>query len=427
MPDESPLTPAAGVGTRKRLDHIDAMRPVKQVGVVSTHTLLFFAPLAAAVTVGASLQLLHVTREAFLFVSACMLTYSVRDLPGIDHRTFWRRRFSLVAVPYVCWSVIYFVVTIRSAPGTVGGDALHLLYLVGTGYYQLYYLLVLLEFYALFPLCLILVRRTVGHHGLLLLASGAAQVALVSAMHWGLAPGWMTGYWATREVTSYQFYLIAGMVMALHLDEFHRWLCTHVWTIVTATVAAAVVAEAWYYLSVDHVMSWLGSSADPFQPVVIPFNIGAIACIYLIGVALVDRRRSRRVRRAVHSGSDNSYGVYLAQLLFITVLSWLGWEHLNGVLPWPVVSALTVVVVFAACLGLTELLARTPWAKPLTGRSRVPWRAEREAAAAADPAPGVVPAGPGVAAPAAVVAAVGPGLAGGDAPVASRVEALSPT
>ena len=47
----------------------------------------------------------------------------------------------------------------------------------------------LLEFYALFPLCLILVRRTAGHHGLLLLASGAAQVALVSAMHWGLAPG----------------------------------------------------------------------------------------------------------------------------------------------------------------------------------------------------------------------------------------------
>ena len=233
MPDESPLAPAQPVrGTRQRLDHIDAMRPVKQVGVVSTHTLLFFAPLTAAVSVGASLQLLHVTREAFLFVSACMLTYSVRDLPGIDHRIFWRRRFALVAVPYLCWTVVYFFMTIGSDPGTVGGDTLHLLYLVGTGYYQLYYLLVLLEFYALFPLCLILVRRTAGHHGLLLLASAAAQVVLVSAMHWGLAPAWMTGYWATREVTSYQFYLIAGMVMALHLDEFHDWLCAHVWTIV---------------------------------------------------------------------------------------------------------------------------------------------------------------------------------------------------
>ena len=406
MADESPLAPALPVrGTRKRLDHIDAMRPVKQVGVVSTHTLLFFAPLAAAVAVGASLQLLHVTREAFLFVSACMLTYSVRDRPGVDHRTFWRRRFALVAVPYLCWSVIYFVLTIGSDPGTLGGDSLHLLYLVGTGYYQLYYLLVLLEFYALFPLCLILVRRTAGHHGLLLLASGVAQVVLVSAMHWGLAPAWMAGYWATREVTSYQFYLIAGMVMALHLDEFHRWLCTHVWTIVAATVAAAAVAEAWYYLSVDHVLSWLGSSADPFQPVVIPFNVGAIACIYLIGVALVGRRRSRHTRRAVHSGSDNSYGVYLAQLLFITILSSLGWRHLNDVLPWPLVSAVTVVLVFLACVGLTELLARTPWAKPLTGRSRVPWR--------------VRPAAP----EAVAVATLGAGFP--DA--AGRVEALSRT
>jgi peptidoglycan/LPS O-acetylase OafA/YrhL len=399
MADESPLLPTEPVrGTRRRLDHIDAMRPVKQVGVVSTHTLLFFAPLTAAVAVGASLQLLHVTREAFLFVSACMLTYSVRDL-GIDHRTFWRRRFALVAVPYLCWTVIYFFLTIRSAPGTVGGDLLHLLYLAGTGYYQLYYLLVLLEFYALFPLCLILVRRTAGHHRALLLASGAAQIALVSAMHWGLAPWWMTGYWATREVTSYQFYLIAGMVMAMHLDEFHHWLCTHVWTIVMATVAAAAAAEAWYYLSVDHVASWLGSSADPFQPIVIPFNVGAIACIYLVGVALVSHRRSPRTRRAVHSGSDNSYGVYLAQLLFITILGWLGWRQLNDVLPWPLVCVLTVALVFIACIGMTELLARTPLAKVLTGRSRLPWRALTEQIAgsvvppaAPDPDPQPVPA-----------------------------------
>jgi len=53
-----------------------------------------------------------------------------------------------------------------------------------------------------------------GHHGLVLLASGLVQVVLVSSMHWGLVPGWMQGYWATREVTSYQFYLLAGMVIA---------------------------------------------------------------------------------------------------------------------------------------------------------------------------------------------------------------------
>ena len=389
---ESPLSPAQPVrGTRKRLDHIDAMRPVKQAGVVSTHTLLFFAPVAAALTVGASLQLLHVTREAFLFVSACMLAYSVRDLPGIDHRTFWRRRFALVAVPYLCWTVIYFLVGLPSEHGTPRADTVHLLYLLGTGYYQLYYLLVLLEFYALFPLLLVLVRRTAGYHGLLLLASGLVQIVLVSTMHWGLVPGFLQGYWATREVTSYQFYLVAGMVVAVHLDEFHDWLRSHVVLVVSATVAAAVAAEVWYYLAADHVVSWLGSSSDPFQPIVIPFNVGAIACIYLVGVVLVHRRRSRRTRAVVQSGSDNSYGIYLSQVLCITILSWLGWQHLNADLPWPLVSMITVVLVFLACIALTELLARTPLAKPLTGRSRVPWR-RGSTAMPIDPVPRVADA-----------------------------------
>jgi hypothetical protein len=33
-----------------------------------------------------------------------------------------------------------------------------------------------------------------------------------------------------------------------------------------------------------------------------------------------------------------------------------------------------MVIVFLACVALTELLARTALAKPLTGRTRVPWR-----------------------------------------------------
>jgi peptidoglycan/LPS O-acetylase OafA/YrhL len=131
------------------------------------------------------------------------------------------------------------------------------------------------------------------------------------------------------------------------------------------------VAEAWYYLAAFHVVSWFGSSADPFQPVVIPFNVGAIASIYLFGVWLVGRRRSPRTRALTKSGSDDSYGVYLAQLLFITALGWCGWRHLNGHVPWPVLSLVTVVIVFLACIALTEMLARTALAKPLTGRTRV--------------------------------------------------------
>jgi peptidoglycan/LPS O-acetylase OafA/YrhL len=374
--DESPLAPAQPVsGTRQRLDHIDAMRPVKQFGVVSTHTLLFFAAAGTAISVGAALQLLHVTREAFLFISACMITYSFRGVKQLDLRAFWRRRFSAVGVPYLCWTVIYFFVTFHTMTAAWPWRLDHLAYLVGTGYYQLYFLVVLLEFYAVFPLLLMLLRKTVGHHALLLAASAALQVLLVSLMHWGVFPRWMQGFWATREVTSYQFYLIAGMVVAFHLEEVHHWLCTHVWQVLGLTLASAALAEGWYYLAAYHVVAWFGGSSDPFQPIVIPWNIGAIASIYLLGVWLVSPRRSPRTRAWTKTGSDDSYGVFLAQLVFITALGWFGWRHLNSYIPWPLTCLITVLIVFAACVALTELLARTALAKPLTGRSRAPRRA----------------------------------------------------
>ena len=65
---------------RRWLGQVDAMRPIKQVGVVSTHSILFFAPAAATVGSGAALLLLHVSREGFFFISACMLTYAYADL-----------------------------------------------------------------------------------------------------------------------------------------------------------------------------------------------------------------------------------------------------------------------------------------------------------------------------------------------------------
>ncbi len=152
----------------------------------------------------------------------------------------------------------------------------------------------------------------------------------------------------------------------------------------------------------------LGSGSDPFQPSVIPFNIGAIACVYLIGVALVQPWRSPRVKAIVHSGSDNSYGIYLTQMLFITALSDHHWIRLTRTISWPLVILMTVVIVYHSAVFLTSLLARTPLAVPLTGRKQVPWSTliprqwRREPTAAVTAGPGTVAAA--VAGPEAAVA-----------------------
>src|SRR6202044_837277 len=117
----------------------------------------------------------------------------------------------------------------------------------------------------------------------------------------------------------------------------------------------------------------VGWGSGPRQPRVIPFDVGAIACLYLLGAVLVKPGRPRRLRAAVRIGSDKSYGVYLSQMLFINALIWAGWARLDSLVWWPLLCAATVVIVFLAGVALTSLLARTPLAVPLTGRQQQPW------------------------------------------------------
>jgi len=357
---------------RGRLDQVDAMRPMKQAGVISTHVLTFFVPAAASVSTSAVMLLTHFSREGFFFISACILTYAYKDIAKGSLRRFYRRRFVSVAIPYLCWSVIYFLYLLPTSHYASGATALeHFAKEIATGYYQLYFLIVIMQYYLVFPLIMMFLRRTRDHHRAIIVIAVLGQVTLMTLMHWKVVPLLRTGW--VREATPYAFYLIGGSVVAFHLDAVNEWLRRHVRLVIALTVAAALAAEAIYFLAETGVTTVLGSGNDPFQPSVIPFNAGAIACLYLLGVALVKPERSRRVRAAVRSGSDNSYGIYLAQMLFINALIWLGWAKLDSVVWWPLLCAATLVMVYLGCVALTSLLARTPLAVPLTGRQRQPW------------------------------------------------------
>jgi peptidoglycan/LPS O-acetylase OafA/YrhL len=361
--------------SRRRLDHIDAMRPIKQAGVVSTHTIVNFAPAAASLGSGAALLLLHVSREGFFFISACMLTYAYADLNWRGLPRFYWRRFVSVGVPYLCWTVIYYFFLMPTAHYTGVGSALHgLATMAETGYYQLYFLLVIAQFYVVFPIAAWLLRRTAGHHGIVLAVAALGQLAMSVLTHWQMLPPLMDEY-AQQDGLSYVLYLVGGCVVAAHLEQVDAWVRRHARLILTLTSVAALAAECVYFLAHYGVTSVLGSTSDPFQPSVIPFNIGAIACGYLAGIALVRPGRSRFTRAVVRSGSDDAYGIYLSHLLVLNALLWLGWKNVASLVPWPVFTVMTLGIVIACCVPLTELLSRTPLAVALTGRKQVPWPA----------------------------------------------------
>ena len=392
---------------RRRLDQIDAMRPIKQAGVVSTHTIIAFAPVTAALVSNAALLLLHVSREAFFFISACMLTYAYTELNRAGMGRFYWRRFVSVGIPYLCWNVIYFLwflfVLRTSSYASPAAALAHFGRQLELGYDQLYFLIVIMEFYLVFPLVLMLLRRTKGHHGLVIAAVVAAQFAMSIGMHWKLLPPVVIAY-GQENALCYVLYLIGGAVVAFHLSDVHDWVVRHVSLVVFGTVASAIFAEGVYFLARAGLTRALGWGSDPFQPSVIPFNVCVIGCGYLAGMFLVRPRRSRRtswVRAAVRIGSDNAYGIYLAQMIFITSLGALGWRAFADWAPFWVWLPLTLAIAYLGSIALTAVLARTPLAVPLTGRKQQPWRTllPRRAPGPAE-VPATAPAESGAAGPA---------------------------
>jgi hypothetical protein len=152
---------------------------------------------------------------------------------------------------------------------------------------------------------------------------------------------------------------------------------SHKLLIVYLTVVSAIAAEAVYFLTKGSGADDLGHAADPFQPSVIPFNIGVICCGYLAGMWLVRPERRQWIRKATRIGSDDSYGIFLAQMLFITALALWGGRDFAQAMPFYVWIPLSIAFAYFGSIVLTELLARTPLAMPVAGRKQIPWRARR--------------------------------------------------
>src|SRR5262249_37247156 len=122
-------------------------------------------------------------------------------------------------------------------------------YLLAVGYYQLYFLVLLLELYVLYPAFLWLLRRTTGHHRALLGASLALQALSAALVHWGVVPGWMSGAWATRELWNYQLFVVAGGLMAWHYEAVHAWIRRRWRLVLIASVLSTALGEGWYLLA----------------------------------------------------------------------------------------------------------------------------------------------------------------------------------
>jgi peptidoglycan/LPS O-acetylase OafA/YrhL len=390
-PGGATSTAASAGARRERTPHVypvDLVRVLTFAAVIMVHTICTVNPLDSRPG-GAAVILLHFTREAFFFLTGFVLVHRYRDV-GVRPAPFWRRRFLLVGVPYLAWSLLYSAIGLAAAPlppGTATRTVLVSL-ATGTAWFHLYFLLVSLQFYLLFPAFQWLLRVTRGHHRLVLTVSLALQVITYQ---------WLRGPATTPAsatlllyggscVLTYQFFPLLGGAVAMHRPEVEAWLRGHRGWVTAAVAVTGVTAEACYVWSL-HRGTGAEWASDVFQPVVIAWSSSTVAGLYLLGLVFADRRRGGRASRLVEWAADRSFGVFLVHPVILWLLTAAGPTSPSARIGSPVNNAVVYLAAVIGSLLIVEALRRTPMSLAMTGKRR----SGRPARPAAQPARSVEP------------------------------------
>jgi membrane-bound acyltransferase YfiQ involved in biofilm formation len=377
---------------------VDFCRVVVCFSVIFQHSFLWTGMTGNDIGTG-FITMFHFTRDAFFILSGLVVCYAEITRPRSTWG-FWKRRYVQLGVPFVVWTCLYVVYTILDSHlgwgqfGTLLWTDLH------TGYYQLYVVLVLFQFYLMFPLLLWLLRATSGRgHVVIVSVSLALALFLGTFLHYHpdlgavghailqIPDGWPWG----RNLLSYQMYFVVGVVVAFHLDQvlafvqrWHRWM-------LAASLATGVAALLWYLSDI-----WSGvptsSASDIYQPIAVVWAFGATTGVFVLGWMWLQRRgQSRTVpgvrgrfsvpQLSVPHVAELTGGIFLSHVLFINVVRLGLYSHFVGGthLVWP----LKALVFFVGTAGLAvlfvSLILRTPLRWVLGGPVRAEQRTRIDA------------------------------------------------
>ena len=369
------------------------IRLIIMVFVVSVHTLAF-AGGNVTMSIGAVTTVFHTSRELFLLLTALVLTYNYGRRP-LKAGRFLRRRFWLVLPAYITWSAIYYAADGHSR-GAFPAAFLHDLANAGARYH-LYFLLVSMQIYLLFPLIRWVLKKTEGFHAWLFGVALAYQAWLTVGLHYrvgrqgnGLIAQFLNGAGQGYWIDTYVLYVVAGALAGWHFEQLCAFTRRHLRSgLRVALVAAAGVAAGIgvYLIEIEVFGATPNNASAVFQPVVI-FEALAFGWA-LLGAGLRWSDRGAPLRKFCAAGSASSFGIYLAHPLVLQALLLIAGSHYfgahGGLIGWLhrlshssfevlILLFIAVPVIYACAWVIASAVRRTPVSLLLTGREWKPMR-----------------------------------------------------
>lgn len=370
----APPRPSGGPTAARHATHlwqVDVVRLLTFSAVIAVHVFAFTEQPDNRAVAGA-MMLLQFGRELFFALTGFVLIYSTLGRP-FDRRSFWRKRVLYVAVPYVSWSLIYYAYAVLgpahvpTAPHVLVWDLLY-----GTAEYHLYFLLVTLQLYVLFPLIRRFVIRTAHRAVPVLAAVTLLNLVAMALLAYLPEPTSGPALWLFQHsyelLPTYAMYVLAGCYAAVHLDRIQSVVARRASLLTWVAAISAGLALLSYAAQLPFMAPRIADQV--VQPAMAFSCIAAGVLAYLVGTRWAEG--PRRHQRAIEVLSDASFGIYLAHPLVLQILlDYAGFGNQGQALP-PMTATVVAYVITAVGATLISLAARrTPLSLALSGR---PWR-----------------------------------------------------
>lgn len=340
---------------KPRIDNLDLFRVFGILAVVIIHVTSF--PLVrlqkspdSAIAIFYSLinGFSQFAVPSFIFLSGLVLFYNYgkrESAPSSWIWTFYRKRILFILVPYLVWSLIYYLMKRADAGASLLGGWKMFVRGLGTGgnYEHLYYFLVLTQFYILFPLLLVCLNVKKGRGWIL-----PAVIVLQTVFYFMNNQVW---HWVSGDIfATYLLPFCLGALIGLSyeavLAKLQRWQAL-VYSVFIVFGLCYVFAGRIYY-------RWF-TFLIPYKVVlnyVIYYVFTAAACLTLLLVSRWLHRvlRGNALSRLLSALGAGSFAIFLAHPLVLhywrmyTVDKYGQYYHYLTLLGLPVALLLSWVI-----------------------------------------------------------------------------------
>ncbi|WP_052487681.1 acyltransferase [Gordoniibacillus kamchatkensis] len=332
---------------KPKIEEIQYLRAFAFLAVVVQHSIGHYfavpeASLADGVLMGLILLLAKFAVPLFIFITGLVLFYNYDS--GVRFVPFVRKRCKDILLPYLPWAILYAVMFHHLDATWTSIRQFALDVVTGTASYHLWYIVMIFQFYLLFPLlqrAIVRADRGAGRAGFVLLALLGLFYIWYIAVHGTLSDAVgrlnipvLSDLFTTyddRNALHFFYYFLLGAAAGLHLERWKTFLTAYR---VHIRIGYGIVIGILLYVTVAKFqlapqLKIQYNTTLLLQPLMALFLIVSVVAMHAESLAFAAGKAPRRLREALDRIGSLSYVAYLAHALVLNFAVWAA----DGIMP----------------------------------------------------------------------------------------------